>query len=217
MKRRKHHFKKGFTLVEVLITSVIIAIMSLAIYSVFANGVTIWRRGTESKTYERRLRINLEKMTGELRNTFKFSSIPFEGEEDSIKFPALISMAYNTEEEQIVYQSVGRIIYFYDKSEEALYKRTEDYAGVFNEKEDDEDEGALLISNVSELEFSFCYLDNATGNYKWKDDWKKEEQETIPQAVKINMVLERAGREREIEKIIFIPMGTGEQKIELGG
>ena len=75
-----------------------------------------------------------------------------------------------------------------------------------------------LVTEVTQLSFSYCYLDNASGDYKWKEEWVKEEQDTIPQAVKIELIFkDKSGKESILTKTIFIPIGTGEQKIELGG
>ena len=42
MKRNKNN--KGFTLIEVCLVSAMVAIISLAIYTTFANGIKIWQK-----------------------------------------------------------------------------------------------------------------------------------------------------------------------------
>lgn len=209
--------KGGFTLVELLISVVIVALVGTAVYAVFANGINAWRRGMEIKIYERKARLTLEKIARELRNSFKFSNIAFEGEEDFLRFPALISAASDSSRDPESHYEVGRITYFYDKKGDALCKKEEIYPEVFDEKKRGFAQKKVLIQQLRELKLSYCYFDNATGNYKWKDDWKKEEQDTIPQAVKIKMIFEEGkGLPKEsFEKTIFIPVGSGEQKIEL--
>ena len=39
--------------------------------------------------------------------------------------------------------------------------------------------------------------------------------DTIPQAIKIEMAFKRKTNQGDLEKTIFIPIGTGEQKIDL--
>ena len=209
--------KKGFTLIEILITTAIVSMVAVALYLVLAGGIKIWRRGTEVKTYERNVRFTLEKMSGELRNCFKYSDIAFEGEEDFFRFCALVLVESETAEGQVgTHHEVGRITYFYDEKKNTLLKKEECYSEACNETDEPDDEGRVLIQNISEVEFSYCYLDNAANTYKWKEDWKKDEQGTIPLAINIKMVLKKEKQEEDIEKIIFIPIGTGEQMLELG-
>ena len=207
--------KRGFTLIELLVSITIFALVGVAVYTVFASGIIAWRKGNENKTYVRKIRIAAESMAKDLKNTFKFSEIAFEGGEDSIQFPSLILRKPDPEldEDESGYE-VGRAAYFYNKSKKALCKEEKSFPEVCREKEEN-NETEILIEHLGELEFNYCYLDNVTGSYKWKDDWKKEEQDSIPVAVKIRMVFEKEANREDFEKMIFIPIGTGEQKIEL--
>jgi len=205
----------AFTFVELLISITLVSLVGVAVYSVLANGIGAWRRGNENRTYARNIRLTTERMACDLRNTFEFSDIAFEGTEDSIMFPGLVlSESDSSSSEVESYYELGRIAYFYDPGENVLCKEEKTYPQALGEKEIGK--GEVLLERVDKLEFNYCYLDNATGNYKWKDDWKKEEQESIPQAVKIEMVLEKGIHQEDLEKTVFIPIGTGEQKIELG-
>lgn len=213
--RNRARFPTGFTLIEILISTAIIFLVAIAVYSVFASGIGIWRRVNQSGSYERDIRLVSEKLSRELRNTFNFSNITFEGivfegTEDSIAFAALVK---NSSYEESPQYEVGRISYFLNE-ENVFCRQQETYPQFFQgEKIGEWDE---LISEVSRLNFSYCYLDNATGEYKWKDRWLKEEQDSIPQAVKLELVFKkRSGQEMEFARTIFIPIGTGEQKKEL--
>lgn len=192
----------GFTLVEIIISAVIIFVVAISVYSVFSSGIMVWKKANEISSYGRRLRLFSEKLSRELRNTFKFSTIPFEGTEESIAFSALID------------NQVGRISYFLNE-DNILCRQAQAYPEVFKKGENGRRD--LLIPEITELKFSYCYLDNASGEYKWKDKWVKEEQDTIPQAVKIELKFKnKTGQGEKFTKTVFIPIGTGEQKIELG-
>ena len=200
--------KKGFTLIELLITTAIISLVGIAVYSVFASGIRVWQNSNENRSYERKIRLFSEKLARELRNTFKFSDISFKGTEDSIAFAALVE---NNQDVENLYYQVGRISYFLNE-ENVFLKKQETYPETFQEEELGKiDE---LITGVSGLTFSYCYLDNATGDYKWKDDWRTEEQDSLPQAVKIELVFKsESGEEATFDKTIFITIGTGKQEI----
>ncbi|MCF7887457.1 MAG: type II secretion system GspH family protein, partial [Candidatus Omnitrophica bacterium] len=173
--------KKSFTFIELIITTVIIGLAGLAISTVFYNGIKIWRRATIDKTDTRRLLIGLEKITRRLSNSFEFSGIDFEGEEDIIHFPTLIE----NDNESLFLGSVGKVTYFLDKDKNALIEQESNYSQIYQEKEG---KSRVIIPAVSEFSLSYCYLDNATGTFMWKDSWEKEEQDTLPLAVKFKLI-----------------------------
>ena len=197
----KAGYAAGFTLIELIISGSIMFLVFVAVYSVFSGGITVWKKANQASGSGHDLRLDMEKLGIQLRNSFRFSSIPFEGREDSIAFAALIDNA------------VGRLSYFVNE-DNILCRRLQNYPEVFKKGESGKYD--LLLSGIKELKFSYCYLDNATGDYKWKQDWVKDEQDTIPQAVKIELTFEKnPGEELKFARTIFLPIGTGEQKIEL--
>ncbi len=203
--------KQGFTLIELLVSITIFTLAGAAIYSVFVRGVKAWQRGSIDRNYIRKIRIISEKMAREVRNSYKFSSIPFEGTDEKVMFPALVLSRIEGES----YYQVGRVAYFYDEEKKAFCREEKSYPEVFAKKKSGRVK--VLIKNINKLKLSYCYLDNATGEYKWKKAWKKNEQDTIPQAIKIEMHFSTAsGRQEKFSRIIFIPIGTGRQKIKLG-
>ena len=212
---------------EVLISGAIISLVAIAVSSVFASGINVWQKGTQSRRGQRNIRLFSEKLTQELRSTFKFPNITLEGTEDSLAFAALIE---NNANEENPHDQVGRISYFLN-DQNVFCRREQTYADSFQPEETGRcDE---LVSGVSRVNFSYCYLDNATGDYKWKEDWVEEEQDTIPRAIKIQLIFKKKSgmqgysssspeltgveiEQPEFNKTIFIPGGTGEQKKELG-
>lgn len=198
--KNKAKFITGFTLIELIISGAIIFLVSITVYSLFAGGIDVWKKANQARSKGYSLRLVVEKLSAELRNTFKFSSIPFEGTEDSIAFAALID------------NKVSRISYFLNE-ENIFCRRLQNYPEVFKKGESGKYD--LLLPGVLGLKFGYCYLDNATGDYKWKNKWVKEEQDSIPQAVNIELVFKKDSQESKFTKTIFIPIGTGEQKIEL--
>ena len=108
---------------------------------------------------------------------------------------------------------VSKISYFVNEKD-ILCRRTQDYSDVFKRGESGKYD--LLLSDVKKLKFSYCYLDNNTGDYKWKEKWVKEEQDSIPRAVKIELTFKNKPEGSSFAKTILIPIGTGAQSIELG-
>lgn len=199
---------------ELFISTAIVFMVGIAIYTTFSNGISVWRRANVNRELERDISIAFTKLSRDLKNTFKFSLIPFEGEEGMVSFPALINVAPVTEEP--IYE-VGRIVYFFDDGKQALCKETKTYPMAYRNSAIENEHVSVSISGVSSLKFTYCYLDGITNRYKWKDSWKKEEQDTIPQAVNLDIVFKKEeDKSFSFTKTIFIPVGTGEQTIELG-
>jgi type II secretory pathway pseudopilin PulG len=156
----------AFTLIELIISSLIVACVSAAIYSVFSGGITAWKRVYETKDYERNLRLVSEVMTKEIRNTFRLSNIPFQGEKEAISFAGIIE--YTNPETEVQGYGPGRIGYFLD-DENILCRKQQTYAEIF--QEEDTADVKQVINNVTALTFSYLGFDEDTGTYMWKDMW----------------------------------------------
>jgi hypothetical protein len=196
----------GFTLAELIIGGAIIMVVAFTVYSVFASGINVWRKAYQARNKGHALRLVIEKFTTELRNTFSLTAIPLEGTADAVSFPVLID------------NQIERASYFLDEDNN-FCRRLQSYSQVFKNEESEKYE--VLVSGLSGLKIEYCYLDNASGEYKWKDKWVKGEQDTLPQAVRIEFVFGSASAEEDSvkeskqSKTVLIPIGTGEQKIEL--
>jgi len=200
--------------VELFISTTIIFFVSVTVYSTFFNAINVWRRANVSRKLEKDIAITLTKISRDMRNVFDFSGIPFEGTEDAVFSPGLVKTVSSEQNSQA---EVGRIAYFFDKDKMTLFKEEKNYPRVYKEDKIEDDYVVPLISNIEQLTFSYCYLDGLSSEYKWKDSWKKDDQDTIPQAVKLELVLKKNEiNANQFTKTIFIPIGTGEQKKEFG-
>ncbi len=200
---------------ELFISTAIIFFVSVTVYSTFFNAINVWRRANVSRKLEKDIAITLTKISRDMRNVWDFSGNPFEGMEDAVFFPGLVKAASSNKESPQA--EIGRIAYFFDKDQMTLFKEEKNYQTVYKEDKIEDDSVVPLISDVEQLTFSYCYLDALSSEYKWKDSWKKEDQDSIPQAVKLELVLKKNEiNADQFTKTIFIPIGTGEQKKEFG-
>jgi len=195
---------RGFTLIEIVISTSIFFVIALVVCSMFASGLNIWKKNNEIIFFEHKIATGLEKLSKDLRNTFKFSEdtfkgVGFEGEDDSVAFASLVE------------GGIGRTVYFLN-DEKVFCKKQETYQEYANNTE--KDLCAKLISNVEGLCFSYCYIDSMNpGVYKWVSEWDNSYSDNIPIAVKIELVIEREyGQKREFKKTILMPMETSEQR-----
>ena len=196
----------GFTLIELIISSLIVFFVAAAVYGVFFGGINAWKRAEDIKSYERDLRLISGKMTAELRNAFKCSAIPFEGNSDFVAFANVAEIFYS---EEAPSHEIGRVSYFLNE-ENALCRGWQSYEDIFLDGEIADPEE--LVEGVVRLEFSYLGIDGDSGEYKWTSVWPEigyEEQgggaedqasndeegpaneANIPRAVKIELDIKR--------------------------
>ncbi len=187
--------KDGFTLLELLITTSLIAMMGLAIYAAFAKGVAVWELGNETDKQEKEIRFALDKMAAELRNSFNFSRIVFGGTKEQIEFSTYIVTHPATEGSRT---EPGRVTYFFDPARNALLRIQERYVDIFQEERPEPKE---FIAQLTGFEFGYYYFDPANNVYGWMDSW--EGRNDLPLGVKINLKLKDGAEERSFVKTVY--------------
>ncbi len=76
----------GFTLIELLVSLAIFSVVSLAIYSSFATGISAWRMGQDFSSVYQTGRLILDDMARELKNAVMISANEFIGESQRLSF-----------------------------------------------------------------------------------------------------------------------------------
>jgi hypothetical protein len=217
----KNNKFSAFTLIELIISSLIVSCVAVAVYSVFSGGISAWKRGKDINAFERNLRLVSEAMARELRNTFKFSNIPFEGAKDFVCFANIIEGGISDDE--LLPYGIGKVSYFINE-ENVFCRMQQSYAEVF--QEDSIGQTKQLIPDAAELNFSYFGFNAEADSYEWSTVWPKirdkdenvsgenqtaesDEQDTvnldIPKAIRIE--LELSGE--KFTKTIMIPLGDG--------
>lgn len=187
---KKNHLK-GFTLVEILISLAILAMIVVSTFTIFRSSTKSWQKGvTRSERYHN-ARIAMGKMSAEISQAVlgEDSRSRFSGEKKEIRFLSFISSAAEIFE-------LAEIEYWLDEDGKVLM-RNEDVNPDYDFLTQDESD--ILASNVSELEFS--YHDGSD----WKDTWDSDlnEENKLPKAVKVKIKIEdKKGRESETFEII---------------
>ena len=104
---------QGFTLIEMLVVTVMLSVISLAIYATFNNGIKIWQKINKPIPQED-LYIFLDRFVSDVKNTFKFTGLNFLGKVDRLEFPALVDSP------RLNKKTVGQVVYFYNSTSGAL-------------------------------------------------------------------------------------------------
>ena len=183
----------GFTFIELILVTAILAVVSLAIYTTFNNGIKIWQR-INKQLPEEDVDIFFDKFARDLRNTSKFRGINFIGKEDRIEFASLINSR------QLKKRTVGQVIYFYDTSVGILKREQRDFSQVFTGQE-----GLVTwaLINFKSLKLQYYVYDREKKEYLWQEECLTG---TMPLAVRIDLELKDGTQIHKFTKTVSIPI-----------
>lgn len=184
-------FQTGFTLIEMLMVTAMLAVVSLAIYATFSNGIKIYQR-LHMRVLEEDLSIVLDKFSRDLHNVVNFESIQFLGKAESVEFVTLVNS------QQLDKTTIGKVEYFYDSGEETFSRRKSDYSQIFNKRPDKYLES---VERIESLVFKYYVYSEEEKKYFWL-----EEVSEIPIAVRVKLKLNNGSRIVEFQKTVSIPI-----------
>lgn len=191
--------RSAFTLIELVVATVILTVMVVSISGAFNIGIKAWRRGSEGQDFQK-VRIALLKLQKELKSSFFFSKAPFRGASSEIIFPLSVPEG-DTERIYI-------ITYTMDENKDTGLKTLVREKRPFTENPQDEKEPVKEpVFSVRSIEFKYAYeLRDGSNRFEWQDSWLAESQKNIPSAVKISFQLDNS--DEIYNKTIFIPQGA---------
>lgn len=182
----------GFTMVELLIVSALLAVVSLAIFGVFNSGIRIRQRMHKEITNEE-VNILLSKFTRDVSNGIKFSAINFSGDNEGVRFATLL---YSP---QFGKRTVGQVSYICRSG--ALVRCEKDFSQLYTGQE-----CSLkpALNNLESCQFKYCFYDEEKGEYFWKE---ASSEERMPLAVRIELGYRDEGGGRTLSRTAGIASG----------
>ena len=205
---------KGFTLVELLIITSILAIIALAIASTFAGGLNVYERVQRYGGVQADVLLFLEKIERDLRNTIESSEIDFIGDKETISFAGIIDTIDRRGNHKT---SLGRIVYYASGRKNILVREEQDYPQAVLKLSKGKGQSQDLVS-IDKIRFSYYYFNPETEEYSWKDEWeveetkgegrgtRDEEESEIPLGVKVEVTFKHDGRNTNLFRKVFIPV-----------
>lgn len=203
---KKVLYKNGFTLIELVLVTAILAVIGMAVYGTFSNGINIWKKVTEDSVVED-VNLFFEKISVELRNSFKLTGIRFKGERTRISFPSRIKYSGKDGIEN----SIGQISYSLDKKKKVLERIEKNYSEVYLKRA-----GSLRIlsENIKSLQFQYYIYDEHYKKYSWVSRWQEQDktfgiqvEEKLPLIVKIKVGIPGEKGEQTFVKTVQLPTG----------
>lgn len=183
MKKNKQ-YRRGFTLVEILLVSVILGCVGAGLGGVLVSGLRLWSRITSSSGVQDMFRIDLEVVARDIRQAQPVPEIGMEGDRSHFIFAMV-------RDGQVV-----RVTYEVNRSEGALIRRVERLADIRAGQQASVEKRMLVATDLS-LE----YLAISGQGVTRSEEWAKELG--LCQAVS----LRGKYQDEEFEKVVFIPAG----------
>ncbi|MBI4835436.1 MAG: prepilin-type N-terminal cleavage/methylation domain-containing protein [Planctomycetes bacterium] len=188
--------RNGFTLLELIVSSVLITLVLMAIYSALTDGLRLWRDVTRNVYAKEPAILATERLAKEIRNEISFSPITFTGRADSLSFPLLVRPV--DEGKTLDIYMPAEVTYTFDKEKEILYRNVLVYG------RDEEPVSRELLNPVKSVAFSYRYFDAEAKESSWLDEAKEDAK---PSAIKVEITLKAIKNEPEeiITRIISLP------------
>ena len=77
--------KRGFSLLELLLVTALLPLLSFAIFANFSSGIRLWKTLNQGVPQED-VRIFYQKVSQDVTNTLKYLDVPFSGDKDHVSF-----------------------------------------------------------------------------------------------------------------------------------
>jgi type II secretion system protein J len=190
---------KGFTLVEILISLAILAMIVTSTFTIFRSSTKSWQKGEERSERYHTARVAVGKMAQEISQAVINENMlcRFNGTQSEIKFVSFVSTHGGVFE-------LAEIEYWLDKNQ-CLLMRNEDIDPDYDFLTQDHTD--ILADNIPELEF--LYYNGRAWVNAWdseavaKESGAKEGWGIMPKAVKIKIkVGGKIGKESETFEIV---------------
>lgn len=204
MKKRgdKGSSSSGFTLIELLVVTTLLSVISISVFSVFSQSLTLWGKA-RNDTFDLSSKIFIEKLTRDLTNAVYLSNIPFIGTAQSLSF-AVTGDSSAVRKGKFGLQPY-QMQYLYQAKAARLVKREKDYIAILNHekknKSSKKTEEVTVLEKIKDLQFRFYERDALPGE-RWSKVWN---QACLPHAVQVQFNY-RGSRRNEM-MLIDLPQG----------
>jgi len=194
--------QRGFTCIELLLVTALMASLSLAIFLCLSNGLKLWQR-TQQALLQEDVAIFFDKFSGDLRNALNFSTLAIDGQEYSFTFPTIVWMradrgSARAKEEFI--DQYGRVRYAFDAGAGILTRQQANYSQGVRKAWGDL-AGQALLRGVTEVRFKYYYSGRKS------DDFSTEAKDGLPSGVEVDVRFKDGAEERTVKRFFPVPLG----------
>jgi prepilin-type N-terminal cleavage/methylation domain-containing protein len=181
--------RKGVSLIELLVVSVIAAMVTMGVFFSINSGVKVWQ-AIKQQMPEEDLALFLDRFEGDVRNYLRYGPELFEGTDTMMEFPTVVrSMMLRT-------TSPGRVQYRYEPSDDRLYRQQKDFSQMYQDRQPYVEH---VIEGVREVHCRYLLFDAQTKELGWYDEYSGSEP---PLAVSLEIVTGEDSRPQRFVKTV---------------
>lgn len=193
---KRFSYRHGVTLIELLVSLSIVAVMAAVIVAAVNGGIMVWERTSIFDRGRLEAMLCLESMEKDLRNTFPFYGIRFEGDAVGLKFPGIVADAGN----EMNAAGIREIEYRFASRERVIERRMRRYPfdGLKTEVFEN------VIENVKSAKITYADVAGERNEPPvWKDLWSGSRRH--PAGVRFELEIQESGRTLTITRMIYLP------------
>lgn len=191
--------RQGFTLVEVLVTTSLMAVVGAATVGALAGGIRVWERASDIGMYRQAVLVSLAQMRRDLQNARMFLLIPFDGNYDRITFASLSRERLDDEGPP----ELGRLGYFLDERSQIFCRSFVPYRLMKRVRLTDRCQAVL--EGVTRLRFSYFGSSEGEEAVGWAGSWTSPQ---APLAVKVDLTVRRRGQPLASQSAVISLIGA---------
>jgi prepilin-type N-terminal cleavage/methylation domain-containing protein len=181
--------RNGFTLIEVLVVTVIVAVISLAIFSTLDSGLKIWRR-VHATSADEDMAIFFLRLGSDVHNAFSYGNQTLAGTSSEVEIPS----------SEVT--PAGTVSVAYDHTARRVCRRLKTRSQT-----EERADGTLssCLGDVERLELSYYANATDTQDRVWVDAWRKSE---LPLAVRVELERVIGQTRTSYAKTVFVPVAV---------
>ncbi len=189
----------GFTLVELLVASMLVSIVGLAVYSTLCQGLAVWKRAVR-EDFVIDTDFFLERLAQDLRNPLLFTQPSFSGKKEALEFFSFA--AVNGKKSSLSSSLPAQVSYVFDRKSREVRKREVNYVELLHPGQASLGTEKMIMNGIENLTFQYYAYDDRTQSFRWWDHWTGS---CFPKAVQVRAEL-ASSEKQVITRIIPIPI-----------
>jgi prepilin-type N-terminal cleavage/methylation domain-containing protein len=198
---------RGFSLIELLVVTVILGLVISVIGACLASGIRVWDASRDFNTAEVEGVIAFQSMERDLVNQFPFYAIGFTGNPTEMSFVGLVQVHGDEQANQDKADSqkrVGTIKYSFDIGRNDLLRREWAYPGT----EPDMSKAERIASFVQDMSLEYYRIGGERKDAGvWQESWS--DPTNLPAAVRISLSVtnHHGSVPLRIVRTVILPLG----------
>lgn len=201
---------RGFTFVELLIASTMMAVLFLGLAAHLQGGIMVWQRATQTAERLQRTRVALDRLDRDLANAMTLDSREAAYGDDPGKLPppqfgSQELRWYTVEPDPVDRMGSVRVVTYACREKGGVVGLWRTSVLISQARAKIEPAAELVLPGCERLSVRYGYLPvDESGPIAWREQWKPDPTTALPRLVEVS--LESAGY--RTRRVCPIPIGT---------